>query len=155
MIHSTAEIIKPQIITLEKPILGVCKHVKGDYVRSQHYVQEIQRQLIAFNIPFIPMAVVGVYFDDPRQTPPDEQKSLQGVLVETLPNALPEGFEALSMDGKFLHISTSDPQKLGLAYHKIIEYAIENNLQLASPHGKQIATFANNNFLIDIYFELS
>ncbi len=152
--NTAVERMEPKILTLHRPIMSICKYFVGDYVRSQHYVQEVQRQLIAHEMQFLNMAVIGVYYDDPRTVPAAQQRSLQGVLVEKLPAKLPEGFEALVLEGRFLHIRTTDPQKLGLAYHELIEYALANNLKFASPEGKQIATFSDNNFAIDIYFEL-
>jgi DNA gyrase inhibitor GyrI len=143
------------VVHVEAAITAIGKTFVGDYSASPKYATEVQKLLRDASISFIPNKVLGVYYDNPENTPVENLTCFQGFVVHD-ENVAPAGLSKLSLQGKYLHTKVSgDPAKIIFdGYNALFSYIQEKGIALKSSAGYQVATFENNVITIDIYMEI-
>lgn len=145
-----------QIINISRPITGVGKTFKGDYANSPNFVMKVQEILAKTSTPFIPNKVLGVYFDNPEKTKPEELNSFHGVFLQNENARFDPSLSKLSLKGNYLYTKVSgDPSKVIYdGYKAIFSHIHKNGIALKSSAGFQVSTFENNAITIEIYMEI-
>jgi DNA gyrase inhibitor GyrI len=148
----------PQVkeIEIDTAIVAVGKSFIGDYAASPKYASEVKSILAAAPLPFIPNKVLGVYYDNPENTPVENLKCFQGFFLENENDFIPPALSKLTLKGKYLYIKVSgDPTKIIFdGYNAIFGHIQENGIALKSSAGYQVSTFENNVVTIEIYMEV-
>jgi DNA gyrase inhibitor GyrI len=144
------------IIQLESPITAVGKTFVGDYSASPKYAMEVQKLLTEASIVFIPNKVIGVYYDNPENTPPENLTCFQGFVVPDENVFTRRELSKIALRGRFLHTKVSgDPAKIIYdGYNALFSHIQEKGIALKSNTGYQISTFENNMITIEIYMEI-
>jgi hypothetical protein len=144
------------IINIETPITAVGKTFVGDYSASPTYAMEVQKLLADASISFIPNKVMGVYYDNPENTPVENLRCFQGFVVPDPNIFVGAVLSKLVLRGKHLHTQVSgDPAKIIFdGYSALFGHIQEKGIALKSNAGYQISTFENNVVTIDIYMEI-
>lgn len=143
-------------INLDSPLIAVGKSFTGDYAKSPQFVTEVQTILAKTYTPFIPNKVLGVYYDNPEKTKPEELKCFQGVFLEDDRDTFDPSLSKLTLNGSYLYTKvTGDPTKtIYEGYNAIFSHIQENGIALKSNAGFQLSTFENNTLTIEIYMEI-
>jgi len=144
------------ILPVDKPITVLGKIFQGDYAKSKDYVFQIQQELLKEEVSFIPYKVMGVYYDNPQEKKPEELRSFQGVFLSDEDVKIPEGFEKVSLKGRYLYTKVKgDPMKAIFdGYGALFSYIQQNKSSLKTPAGYQVSTFENGEMTTEIYMEL-
>jgi DNA gyrase inhibitor GyrI len=149
--------VKVKTVTLDGPLTVVGKIFTGDYANSPAYITEVQKELEAQFIPFVPYTVIGVYYDNPQTTPAAGLKSFQGVFVQDEGAKINNPLTRMLLQGNYLHVKvTGEPMKaIYDGYGALFSYIQANNVTLKSPAGYQVSTFENGSITTEIYMELA
>ncbi|MCC6548893.1 MAG: GyrI-like domain-containing protein [Ignavibacteriaceae bacterium] len=148
--------ITAELIQITAPILCVCREFRGDYMRSSEFVSEVAGYLDKMEIPYLERQIIGIYFDNPGNTPADELRSWQGVLVEK-DYKLDVPFFMYRIEGEYVSVSSSgDPVEIiGKAYEALFRYIYENEIRTQSREGIQIMRMINDQFEIQILMKVA
>jgi len=147
---------KVSTIQITKPLTILGKHFTGDYSKSPQFVTEVQNALQNENIAFTPYKVIGIYYDDPRETKPEELRSFHAVFPTDDENITKSNLESMSLEGKFLQVRVEgDPSKtIFEGYGSLFNYIAENNVKVKSNSGYQISSFENGMVTTEILMEI-
>lgn len=148
--------ITAELIQIKTPVLCVCREFRGDYMRSSEFVTEVAAYLDKRELPYLERQIVGIYFDNPGNTPVDELRSWQGVLVEK-DFALEEPYFMYRIEGEYVSVSSSgDPAEIiGKAYETLFRYIYEHDVRTQSREGIQIMRMVNDAFEIQILMKVA
>ena len=145
-----------KIVDLETPIKAVGKTFIGDYAKSPRYITDVQEALAKTSTAFIPNKAMGVYYDNPENTKPEELKCFQGVFLQNDADKFDPSLSKFILRGNYLYTKvTGDPSKIIYeGYNAIFAHIQQSGIALKSNAGIQISTFENNALTIEIYMEI-
>lgn len=148
--------ISAEIIQIKTPVLCVCREFRGDYMRSSEFVSDVAGFLEKNGLTYLDRQIIGIYFDNPGNTPSNELRSWQGVLVDT-DYELDEPYFMYRIEGEYVSvISSGDPAEIiGGAYEALFRYIYEHNIRTQSREGIQIMRMIDDRFEIQILMKVA
>ncbi|MBV6510981.1 MAG: GyrI-like domain-containing protein [Ignavibacteriales bacterium] len=148
--------ISAGLIQISTPVLCVCREFRGDYMKSSEYVSEVAEYLDQKGLPYLEKQIVGIYYDNPADTPEQDLRSWQGVLVgEYLEVEKP--YFIYRIEGEYVSVkSKGDPAEIiGRAYETLFRYIHENDIRTQSREGIQIMRMTDNQFEIQLLMKVA
>lgn len=141
------------LVQIEQTIQAVGCDFYGSYLASQVYIDEVQEFMKANDVVYRPQAVLGVYFDDPKEVQAEDCRSFQGLIVD-YPVDLDSPYYVFELKGKFLYSLVDERVDLGLAYDEMLAYALKENYTPVTGDGHQVMRYVDNKLSIELYFEV-
>lgn len=143
-------------VTLEQEIIAILKEFYGPYENAPAYITEVQNYLQGKGIPFEQQKVLGIYFGDPQNDPPETLRSLQGPLVDAPHAVEPPHFVYRMKKTEYLLARVSgQPEKvIPAAYLALFNHMGLKKIRAGSSGGHQIVKMENGQVVFEIYLEI-